>query len=327
MATTSITRIDALNRDNYDTWKMHMEALLVKNDEWEYVSGTKPKPEIVPNDAASRQTHDAWTKNDNKARSDIILSISSSELKQIKGCITSRDVWLRLETIYQSKGPARKATLLKQLILQRMQKDDDVREHLHKFFDAVDKLTEMEVDINEDLLTILLLYSLPSAFENFRCAIESRDDLPTPETLRIKIIEECEARKHDTQGGITNAMIVNKKSERPWSSKKKDKGSSKGNAGSATIKCYRCRKMGHKASECPNKTDEKHEHNARKADQHLFYGKVADKNDIDESCLEAFRVERAKRDMTWCLDSGCTSHLSMDKNCVSSSRTQNVTFS
>lgn len=32
----------------------------------------------------------------------------------------------------------------------------------------------------------MLLHS----FDNFRCAIESQDELPSPETLRIKIIEE-----------------------------------------------------------------------------------------------------------------------------------------
>jgi hypothetical protein len=40
--------------------------------------------------------------------------------------------------------------------------------HLNEFFDAVDKLNEMDVEINAELLTILVLYSLPSSFEIFR---------------------------------------------------------------------------------------------------------------------------------------------------------------
>jgi len=77
-----------------------------------------------------------------------------------------------------------------------MEESDDVREHLRVFFDTVDKL-KMDVDINRDLLSIMLLYSLPPSFENFRCAIESRDELPPPEVLRIKITEENDARKND----------------------------------------------------------------------------------------------------------------------------------
>jgi hypothetical protein len=84
-------------------------------------------------------------------------------LKQVKGCTTAREVWVKLESIYQPKGPARKATLLK----QRMDEGGDVRVHFNGFFDAVDKLGEMDVEINPDLLAIMLLYSLPSKFENF----------------------------------------------------------------------------------------------------------------------------------------------------------------
>lgn len=78
--------------------------------------------------------------------------------------MTSRGVWLKLESIYQSKGPARKGTLLKQLTLQRMEDADDVKEHVGKFFGAVDKLNGMDVEINPDLPAVMLLYSLPKSF-------------------------------------------------------------------------------------------------------------------------------------------------------------------
>ena len=113
---------------------------------------------------------------------------------QLRGCNTSREVRLKLENIYASKGPARKATLLKQLTLQRMNEGDDVRNHINKFFNTVEKLSDMNVDINEDLLSIMLLHSLPTSFENFRCAVESRDRLPKVEDLKIKILEEYDAR-------------------------------------------------------------------------------------------------------------------------------------
>jgi len=82
----------------------------------------------------------------------------------------------------------------------------DVREHLNQFFDTVDKLAEMEVEINSDLLTVMLLYSLPPCFENFRCAIESRDNLPSPEALRVKIVEESDVRKIDARASTLNVM-------------------------------------------------------------------------------------------------------------------------
>lgn len=225
MNTSNLTRIETLNKDNYNMWKMQTEALLIKNDAWVYVNGDYTKPEMIDGDPSSESQVRSWVKNDNKARSDIILSITPFELKQIKECTTSREVWFKLENIYQSKGPARKATLLKQLILQRMEEWNDVRERICKFFDVVDKLNEMEIEINSDLLAVMLLYSLPPSFQNFRCAIESRDELPTPETLRIKVTEESDARNNQSLAQTTpsNAMFLNRSNRRRQTNEKNEK--------------------------------------------------------------------------------------------------------
>ena len=104
------------------------------------MNGTDVKTELVADDdGISAQARAEWDDNDSKAMSDLILSIHPSELKQIKGCTSSREIWLRLEGIYQSKGPARKATLLKRLALQKMADGEDMREHIRTFFDAVEE--------------------------------------------------------------------------------------------------------------------------------------------------------------------------------------------
>ena len=286
---------------------MQIEALLIKNDAWGYVNGEILKPEGIANENAMI----AWNSADSKAKSDLILSIHPSELKQVKGCATSREVWLKLESIYQSKGPARKATLLKQLMLQKMEDSDDAREHVRKFFDAVDKLTEMEVAINNDLLTIMLLYSLPPCFENFRCAIESRDDLPTPETLRVKVIEESDARKNDIRGTTQNAMIAKR-----WNQNKGkagNSGSAKKSGNSANkeefkYRCHRCRAIGHKSVDCKNKR-ENIQPSAKNAED-VVLSAVEYFADAHDQGHEALRAENDTCDRKWCIDSGATSHLS-----------------
>lgn len=95
-----------------------MQALLIKNEAWTYFSGHKPKPEIT---LQNEEEVNKWIIENEKARADIILSIKPSQLKQIKECRTSRELWLKLQSIYQSSAPARKATLIKQLIYHHMQ--------------------------------------------------------------------------------------------------------------------------------------------------------------------------------------------------------------
>lgn len=85
---SSVIRIEVLNRENYDTWKLQMQALLTKNNAWMYVSGELQKPEVIEGNATTLAALENWKRGDNKAKSDIILSVSPCELKLIKGCDT-----------------------------------------------------------------------------------------------------------------------------------------------------------------------------------------------------------------------------------------------
>lgn len=89
-------------------------------------------------------------------------------------------------------------TTLKQLRFRKMSINERISEHLNIFLEIVHKLKEMEIEIADDFLSILPLYSVPEKFENFRWAIESRDELPKPDCLKIKMLEEWEARIGET---------------------------------------------------------------------------------------------------------------------------------
>ena len=249
-------RIETLSKDNYDTWRMQVEALLTKNDAWGYVSGEKIKPEVTDGDSTSRAAQEAWAIGDRKAKADFILSIHPSQLNQIRGCETAREVWIKLETIYASKGPARKVTLLKLLTLHPMTEDGDIRDHIQTFFDIVNKLDAMNIGINQDVLSIMLLHSLPASYENFRCAIESRDELPSPESLKVKIIEEYDARRQMHKPEAQGAMAANRVKWKPKTGKPDREEAGFNRPGKIALKCFRCHKTGHKAADCYVKLDE-----------------------------------------------------------------------
>jgi len=308
-------QIEPLNKDNFDTWKVQMQALLVKTDGWQYVNGTtvKPTPTASPDNSAAVKK---WESEDQKAKADIILSMSPSELKQVKECKTSQEVWTKLESIYQSQGPAKKATLLKRLTLSRLKEGEDVRLHLDQFFDAVDKLREMKLEVNDDLLAIMLLYSLPPSFENFRCAIESRDDLPKPDALKIKVLEEAEARKSKTNDCSEGALLAKK----PFFPK--DKGNEKKKR-FFKLQCHRCQKPGHKAAECRAPKPRALAAEAGESAYHatgrknVSAGECAYFCEMDlvsgPECAFVSEVSQKSNAHKWCLDSGCTSHMTATK--------------
>lgn len=157
----------------------------------------------------------------------------------------------------------------------------------------------MSVEINGDLLTIMLLYSLPDSFENFRCAIETRDTLPDAESLKVKIIEENNARIRRSNHVESNVMYVKHSSkEKSSSNDNTETGKTKPLKKKITYNCNYCKKKEHKESDCFTKKKDQNKQNT---------------NHIDES----FFVNSPKaevEDRVCCIDSGCTTHLCKNKD-------------
>ncbi|CAA9998103.1 unnamed protein product, partial [Nesidiocoris tenuis] len=130
----------------------------------------------------------------------------------------------------------------------------------------------------------MLLNSLPDSYENFKCAIETRDDFPSVDQLKIKILEQSDSRKERSKASA-NALMAKKKIQPKRSNEEKPP-----NSKPFRFKCNFCQKKGHKSSDC----DKKKSHNAR---------------NTEESQL-AFREQALNVSLPkWCIDSGCTSHM------------------
>lgn len=290
----ALHKIENLNSTNYETWKVQVRALLTRNQVWKYVNGSLAKPDS-PEEAS------AWSDKDEMAKADLIMAMCPSELKHIRGCETSHDIWRKLEKTYASKGPVRKASLLKKLTLNRMKEGDDVQSHLNNFFEAANMLSDMGVEIHDDMLSILLLYSLPESYENFRCAMESRDELPNIEVLKIKILEKASSSSSTGTGIIEGAMYAKRKGfKKNSNSKEQNTKTSK-----FMYKCFKCHEVGHKASECKMKRNQDDVRCATES------GKEDSTFDILFNCTNfSNSLQIEKND--WILDSGCTSHLCND---------------
>lgn len=108
-----------------------------------------------------------------------------------------------------------------------------------------------------------------------------------------------------------NAMVANKRFDKQnRTPRKKNVLPVKDNTNTTKIKCYRCKKISHKGSEC-RKTREKNEQSAQSAKHHLFHGvpeTQAYKN--NKYSRQLTQAAYANQDTIWCLDSGCSSHLS-----------------
>lgn len=131
---------------------------------------------------------------------------------------------------------------------------ETMSEHLSIFFEIFDKLKQIEKEIVDDFLFLLLFYSVPETFKNFRCAMKTRDELPKPDSLKIIMLEEAKKGKtsHDSQNKY---YIYNRRNNQ------EQKKNEKWNPNKIfpteryyrNFKCNYCTKIRHKASECRKK--------------------------------------------------------------------------
>lgn len=185
---SSLYQIEKLDDGNYDVWLIQMRSVLIHCDLWPFVSGEK----VAPNETAPEFAE--WKSKDEKALATITLSVKTSQLLHVKHCTTSAAAWKKLEEIHRPAGPARKVLVFKQLSNLKMAEGGSITSHLNIFFVLVEKLNEIDIKVPDELVTIILLSSLPKSYENFVVAIESRDELPKAHSLKSKLIEESTRR-------------------------------------------------------------------------------------------------------------------------------------
>lgn len=93
-----------MGKNNFESWRIQIEAILTKNDSWKYVNGKKKIPAKIESDAERENLIEEWDEAEAKARTDLkpelILSIKTSELQQLKRLNISNAVWKKLHEVY-----------------------------------------------------------------------------------------------------------------------------------------------------------------------------------------------------------------------------------
>ena len=89
------------------------------------------RPEVFLFSGTSRSKAKLWTVTIRPQR--VIAVFISYQLKQVKNCKIVREIWLKLEAIFEYKNPIR---LRRKLITHRMEKNGDVVRYFNEFFNT-----------------------------------------------------------------------------------------------------------------------------------------------------------------------------------------------
>lgn len=283
----SLYQIDKLDEKNYDVWCIQMKSVLIHSDLWNVVCGKSTRSDA--------KKVDEWEQLNEKALATITLSVKASQLSHLKSCSTAFEAWEKLKEIHRPSGPVRKVSLYKKLLNSRMSDGEDMCNFLNEFASAVDKLAEVGIVLQDELVVIILLSSLPKCYEQFVVAMETRDSLPSFQILKVKLLEEADRKSQDCareNNGDSHAYVARGKNNSGEKSVKR-------NVKKQNFKCFKCGKRGHYAANCYTNTN-KQVKEENKREQQFSVLAAADVNVINK--------------WTWCLDSGATAHMCCNKN-------------
>ena len=126
-------------------------------DQWIAVDpGTKP----------TAMSDEYWKKLDRKAKSTIRLCVSDLVLLNVSGEATTKNLWEKIGTLYQSKSLVNKLFLRKTMYNLRMKDGDSVTEHLNALNTVLSQLSSVDIKISNEDKCISFLCSLPVSWDN-----------------------------------------------------------------------------------------------------------------------------------------------------------------
>eukprot|EP00253_Pinus_taeda_P029979 PITA_29979 len=201
--------IKKFNGHSFELWKLNMEDLLVDKDQWVTID---PGTKLMGVSKEERK------KLDQKAQNTIRLCVSDSLLLNVLGEPTTKALWEKLETLYQSKSLVNKLFLRKKLYNLRMKDGDSVIEHLNAFNTMFD-----------EIVSSLLM-----------------------EDMRQKNMERQNGDALSVRGQSQN-IDKNKSS----SGRYKSRGRSRSPGKPVKVLCWKCRKEGHYKRDCKSKAPDK----------------------------------------------------------------------
>ncbi|KAG8476901.1 hypothetical protein CXB51_030380 [Gossypium anomalum] len=309
--------ISLLNRNTrFALWQIKMQAVLAQVDLEDALLGIDKMPSTLTDEEKKRK--------DRKALTQLHLHLSNEILQDVMKEKTVAALWKRLEQICMSKTLTSKLYMKQHLYAHRLEEGASVHEHLTVFKEILLNLEAMEVQYDKEDLGLILLCSLPPSYSTFRDTIlYSRKSLIVDEVYDF--LTSYDKMKHlvvkpDSQG---ESLIARGRQDQnadndhgmthEWNPRGKSKGRSKSSNRGKT--CNFCMKKGHIKSECYKLQNKiKSEAANQKGKQPENFGKADVVEDYSNGELLVVSINNSKVSEEWILDSGCTFHMSPNRD-------------
>ncbi|XP_022019806.1 uncharacterized protein LOC110919866 [Helianthus annuus] len=231
---------------------------------------------------------------------------------------SSKEAWNILHKSYKGENrvkTVRLQTLRCEFDALNMKDGESVEEYFNRITLLVNQLRTNEEKVSEQRIVENILRSMTRNFESVVIAVEETknlEDVSTEELMGILQSHELRMKGYEDPP-IEHAFQIQNASQ----DKFRQNRNSAGGRGScrykdqylSSIRCYNCQKLGHTAKFCQKKDENESSDNMLIHREDEPEGK-----ETDDSMFMIFNVEETVKDDYWYLDSGCSNHMTGNRD-------------
>lgn len=255
---------------------------------------------------------------DTRVRNLICSSLTNIVLRKVMKEQTAKGVWKALEADYQTKTLPNRIYLKQSFASFKMSEQKSIEENLDGFLKLVDDLASLNILVSDEDQAIQVLSSLPPQYDSLVHTLKygnSKETLTLKEVTTSAYSKEAELREKGLVGKTSSAaegLFATRGNNERRQGGKEGRGRSKSrdtkfrkNSRSQTPakakECWVCGSEGHFKRDCPERKDGNKQQNANVAQRQEPMILTASVHDTRDQ---------------WVLDSGCTFHITPDKDAL-----------
>ncbi|KAE8657094.1 hypothetical protein F3Y22_tig00116997pilonHSYRG00993 [Hibiscus syriacus] len=273
---------------NFRLWQTRVNDLLAQQGILKALRPIKP---------ASMEEED-WEELQQRATGTIRLCLADEVMYHVMHLSSPNEIWRKLESQFMSKSLTTKLYLKQRLYGLKIQDDHDLAQHVNVFNQIISDLARLDVKIEDEDRAMILLCSLPPSYEHMVTTLTYGKETINVEEITAALLAYNQRKQNAGENSQADSLYV--KGNRDRGRKPEKAGSGKRNSRSKsrdkkTIHCYKCKEAGHMKRDCLNEGDM------------LF-------------------ISTTQLTDAWILDSGCSYHITPNREWFSTYRSVNSGF-
>ena len=165
-----ITKIEPLDRSNFQSWKYNMKLVLMERGLWGFVQGTESEPEST----ASASIRNSYRLRSDKAYSLTALSVKTSLQVHNSSTTNPKTAWEILQKHFEFVSITQVVRLNRKFYAASMEEGADLMQHITMMTSLAEQLRELEEEKSSRKFATVILGSLPESYDNFVSSLNAR---------------------------------------------------------------------------------------------------------------------------------------------------------